>query len=171
MVTVISSNTIFISWSELPCEFHYVLSLEVIILIADVELGGSQVEHRVPRNLSSAVLTGLNPVTTYTIVVALSNSNGTGPYSVPIRVTTLTPISGAVCVQVHIVNKVSFPYCRSLGHHNSCILNCSWFLDSVSLSHFISDTCMCYQMEVSQRQMVTVHILHNNYSMCISFYQ
>ena len=104
MVTVISSNTIFISWSELPCEFRYVLSLEVIILIADVKLGGSQAEHRVPQNLSSAVLTGLNPVTTYTIAVALSNSNGTGPYSAPISVTTLTPISGAVCVQVHIVD-------------------------------------------------------------------
>ena len=150
MVTMISSNTIFISWSDLPCEFRHGLFLEVIILIADVETGG-QVEHRVPGNLSSAVLTGLNPVTTYTIAVALSNSNGTGPYSAPISVTTLTLTSGVYTC--YVVNKVSSTYYRNLGHHNSCILICSWFPDSVSLSHFISDTntCMCYQMEVSQK--------------------
>ena len=97
MVTMISSNTIFISWNDLPCGLHHGLFMEVIIVIADVK-GGGQIEHRVPGNWFSAVLTGLNPVTTYTIAVALSNSNGTGPYSALISVTMLAPISGDVCV-------------------------------------------------------------------------
>ena len=129
MVTMISSNTIFITWNELSCELRHVLFLEVIILIADVE-GGGQVEHRVPGNQTSAVLTGLNPATTYTIAIALSNSNGTGPYSAPINVTTLTPTSGTIRIQMYVV---SFPY-YTAGSWDTTVLVYSFAAGFLTLS-------------------------------------
>ena len=92
-MTMIGSTSISVHWRELSCQLRHSQFLQFVILASEVG-GGGQIEYRIPGNQSSTVLTGLKPNTTYTIVVAISNSNGTGPYSAPVKATTLISTSG-----------------------------------------------------------------------------
>ena len=109
MVTVIGPTSISVRWRELSCQLRHSQFLEFVILASEV--GGDVIEYRISGNRSSAVLTGLKPNTTYTIVVAISNSNGTGPYSAPVKATTLISTSGdstsCALIQIFIIIFIS----------------------------------------------------------------
>ena len=64
------------------------------MLITMIGREGINYTYFIPLNQSSRVVTGLNPLTNYSIQMALKNNHGQGPYSVPIKVTTLMSTLG-----------------------------------------------------------------------------
>ena len=152
---MIGSTSISVRWRELSCQLRHSQFLEFVILASEVG-GGGQIEYRIPGNQSSAVLTGLKPNTTYTIVVAISNSNGTGPYSAPVNATTLVSTSGdstpCALIPIFIIIFIScLPpnvWYRSHGYHYTSILICSWTVGPVSTNHCASGNRLCSQVEV-----------------------
>ena len=107
---MIDSTSISVHWGELSCQLHHSQSLEFVVLATEVG-GGGQIEYRIPGNQSSTVLTRLEPNTTYTIVIAISNSNGTGLYGAPVKATTLISTSddstSCALIQTFIIFSIS----------------------------------------------------------------
>ena len=87
-MTLVGDSVIWVSWSEADCRLRHGHSLEYVMLITMIG-GGINYTYFIPLNQSSRVVTGLNPLTEYSIQMALKNDHGQGPDSAPINVTTL----------------------------------------------------------------------------------
>ena len=92
-VTLVGDSVIEVSWSEADCRLRHSHSLEYIMLITMIGRGINYT-YFIPLNQSSRVVTDLNPLTEYSIQMALKNDHGQGPYSAPIKVTTLMSTLG-----------------------------------------------------------------------------
>ena len=89
----VSAHTVIVSWSEADCRLRHSHSLEYVMLITMIG-SGINYTYFIPLNQSSRVVTDLNPLTEYSIQMALKNDHGQGQYSAPIKVTTLMSTLG-----------------------------------------------------------------------------
>ena len=82
-----NGTAIYISWEGIACTQQ---NGEIIgYIVAYSRVGGDRERTLMPMK-NTAAITGLEPLSEYTVKVAAMNSNGTGSFSHPINVSTPT---------------------------------------------------------------------------------